>query len=50
MKENQQHKILEAFQLVLRPIVKILLRYGIGYKAFAETLKTVFVDVGSTEF
>jgi len=50
MKENQQHKILEAFQLVLRPIVKILLRYGIGYKAFAETVKTVFVDVGSSEF
>lgn len=50
MKEDQQSNVLEAFQLVLRPIVKILLRYGIGYKAFAETVKTVFVDVGSTEF
>ena len=50
MKEDQQKKVLNSFQLVLRPIVKILLRYGIGYKEFAETVKTVFVDVGSSEF
>ena len=50
MKADPQSKVLEALQLVLRPIVKILLRYGIGYKAFAETVKTVFVDVGSSEF
>ena len=50
MQEEQQKKVLDAFQLVLRPIVKILLRYGIGYNAFAETVKTAFVDVGSTEF
>ncbi len=50
MHEDQQKKVLKAFQLVLRPIVKILLRYGIGYNEFAETVKTVFVDVGSSEF
>jgi len=50
MQEEQQKKVLDAFQLVLRPIVKILLRYGIGYNAFAETVKTAFVDVGSSEF
>ncbi len=50
MQEKQQKKVLDAFQLVLRPIVKILLRYGIGYNAFAEAVKTAFVDVGSTEF
>ena len=50
MQEEQQKKVLDAFQLVLRPIVKILLRYGIGYNAFAETVKTAFVDVGSTDF
>jgi hypothetical protein len=50
MQETQQQKILSAFQLVLRPIVKILLRYGIGYAQFAETVKTAFVDVSSTEF
>ncbi len=50
MQEDQQKKVLDAFQLVLRPIVKILLRYGIGYNEFAETVKSAFVDVGSTEF
>jgi len=30
--------------------VKILLRYGIGFSEFAEALKTVYVDVGSSEF
>ena len=50
MQENQQTKVLTALQLVLRPIVKLLLRYGIGYSAFAEIVKTVFVDVGSSEF
>ena len=50
MREEQQKKVLGAFQLVLRPVVKILLRYGIGYNEFAETVKTAFVDVGSTDF
>jgi hypothetical protein len=50
MQKSHQKKVLDAFQLVLRPVVKILLRYGIGYNEFAETVKTAFVDVGSTEF
>lgn len=50
MQEDQQTRILRAFQLVLRPIVKILLRYGIGYNQFAETVKTAFVDVASSDF
>lgn len=50
MQANQQKKILRAFHLVLRPIVKILLRYGVGYNEFAEAVKTVFVEVGSSEF
>ncbi len=50
MKQPQQRIILNAFQLVLRPVMKILLRYGIGYSEFAETVKTAFVDVASSEF
>lgn len=50
MQEQLQKKVLDAFQLVLRPVVKILLRYGIGYSQFAETVKTAFVDVGTTDF
>jgi hypothetical protein len=50
MQDKQRKKVLTAFQLVLRPIVKILLRYGIGFNEFAESVKTVYVDVGSTDF
>ena len=39
MQESQQKKVLDAFQLVLRPVVKILLRYGIGFSEFAEAVK-----------
>jgi len=50
MNEKQQQRVLGAFQLALRPIVRILLRYGIGYSGFVETVKTTFVDVASSEF
>ncbi len=50
MQEEQQKKVLGAFRVVLRPIIKILLRYGIGFSQFAETVKTAYVDVASSEF
>lgn len=50
MQEKQRKKVLNSFQLVLRPIVKILLRYGIGFSEFAETVKTAYVDVSSSDF
>ena len=50
MQDDQRQKVLNAFQLVLRPVVKILLRYGIGFNEFAEAVKTAFVDVATSEF
>lgn len=50
MHDKQRTKILKSFQLVLRPIVKILLRYGISFNEFAEVVKTAYVDVGTAEF
>lgn len=50
MQEKQRKSVLNSFQLVLRPIVKILLRYGIGFNEFAEAVKTAYVDVGSSDF
>jgi len=50
MQKNLKQQVLDTFQLVLRPVVKILFRYGIGYREFAEVAKTVFVDVASSEF
>lgn len=50
MQENAKQLVLDAFLLMLRPVVRILLRYGIGYREFAEVTKTAFVDVASADF
>jgi len=50
MQEKLKQQVLGAFYLVLRPIIKILLRYGIGVSEFAEVVKMSYVDVASTEF
>jgi len=50
MKDKIKKQILDAFFVVLRPIAKILLRYGIGFREFAEVAKTAFVDVATTEY
>jgi len=50
MQEKLKQQVLGAFQLVLRPMVKILLRYGVGFNEFSEVVKTSFVDVATTEF
>lgn len=50
MHDKIKQRVLNAFLLVMRPIVRILLRYGIGFREFAEVAKTAFVDVASTDF
>ncbi|MGB5721760.1 MAG: DUF6502 family protein, partial [Woeseiaceae bacterium] len=50
MTDDIKKRVLDAFLLVMRPMVKILFRYGVGYAEFAEVTKTAFVDVASTEF
>jgi Family of unknown function (DUF6502) len=50
MQDKIQKQILDAFFVVLRPIAKILLRYGIGFREFAEVAKSAFVDVASTQY
>ena len=50
MQDKIQKEIFDAFLVVLRPIAKILLRCGIGFREFAEIAKTAFVDVASTEY
>jgi hypothetical protein len=50
MQEQLKQQVLDAFLLVMRPVVRILLRYGIGYREFVEVTKTAFVDVASTDF
>jgi len=50
MQDKMKQRVLDAFLLVMRPIARILLRYGIGYREFAEVTKMAFVDVASSDF
>ena len=50
MQDKIKKQILNAFYLVLRPLAKILLRYGIGFREFSEIAKSAFVDVASSEY
>lgn len=50
MQNDIQQKILDAFLVALKPIAKILLRFGIGFREFSEISKIAFVDVASNEY
>jgi len=50
MQEKLKQQVIGAFQLLLRPIVKMLLKYGIGVSEFTEVVKRSYVDVASTEY
>lgn len=50
MQDSLKQQLLNAFLLVLRPITRILLRYGIGYREFVEVAKTAYVDVASSDY
>lgn len=42
--------LLSAFRQLLRPLVRTLLRHGVSYYEFAETSKSVFVEVAEADF
>ena len=50
MQDEIRAKIVNAFLLVLKPMVRILLRFGIGYREFNEIAKTAFVEVASSDY
>jgi len=50
MQDEIQRRILGAFLVVLRPMARILLRFGIGFREFSEIAKTAFVDVASSDY
>jgi hypothetical protein len=48
---NEPGKALSAaVQRLLRPLIRILLRNGVSYRAFADLAKWVYVDVAHKEF
>lgn len=50
MQDEVRAKIIKAFLLVLKPMARIFLRFGIGYREFNEIAKTAFVDVASSDY
>jgi hypothetical protein len=40
----------EATRSILRPLVRVLLRNGVPYRAFADLARTVYVEVAEKEF
>jgi hypothetical protein len=50
MQNDIQRQILGAFLLALRPIARIFLRFGMGYREFSDIAKTAFVDVATSEY
>lgn len=42
--------ILTAVRRILRPLVRLLLSYGVGYTALIDLLKAVYVDVADQDF
>lgn len=50
MQENAQRNVLKALLIALKPIAKMLLRNGIGFREFAEIAKTAFVGVSTKDY
>lgn len=50
MQNDIQRQILDAFLVALKPMAKILLRFGIGFREFSELSKTAFVDVATRDY
>ncbi len=50
MSEGIKETLLSAFRQLMRPLVRILLRNGVTYREFADTAKTVFVEVARRDF
>jgi hypothetical protein len=50
MQNDIQRQILGAFLIALRPLARILLQFGIGFREFSEIMKTAFVDVATKDY
>ena len=50
MQNTIQQRLLGALLLFLRPIVRALLRAGVGYREFAEISKTAFVEIATKDY
>lgn len=47
--ESTKDTLLNSFRQLLRPLIRIVLRNGVSYDEFAETIKVVFVEVATRD-
>lgn len=50
MQDNSKNVVLLALLKALRPIARFLMKFGIGYREFAEISKSAFVDVATSDY
>lgn len=50
MTSNINEAVLSALLTALRPLARLLMKSGIGYREFAEISKCAFVDVATTDY
>ena len=50
MKNTSNNLVLSALFAALRPIARLLMKAGVGYREFAEVAKCAFVDVSTSDF
>jgi len=50
MQDTSENIVLFALLKALRPIARILMKSGIGYREFSEISKSAFVDVATSDF
>jgi hypothetical protein len=50
MQSSIQKVIIRAFAKILRPLLKLWLRYGLSYQAFEEMVRWVMVDIAVRDF
>jgi len=50
MQNNSNNVVLTALFAALRPIARLLMKAGVGYREFAEIAKCAFVDVSTSDF
>ena len=49
MSENVKGSLLSACRNLLRPLVRILLRHGVGFGEFADAVRATYLDVAKAE-
>jgi hypothetical protein len=50
MSSEIQNAVLTSCRQFMRPIIRLLIRNGIGYREFSEICKALFVDVARSEY